>query len=92
MPPGARVTITARIGDTVRLLVTDDGPGIDPAVLAVRERSAAGTGATGGLGLPLAARLVRADGGDLVIATNGGSPGTTIVIELPRGARAVQAG
>lgn len=85
--PGSRVTIAARVGETVRVIVTDDGPGIDPATSTERHRSGGEERAPRGLGLPLAARLIRADGGDLTIVRPQEAPGTAIVIDLPRAAR-----
>jgi signal transduction histidine kinase len=68
----------------VRLAVRDDGPGLDPAL---GER-AFDPGARGpnepeggvGLGLPLARRIARTCGGDVVV---GPGPGGNFVIELP---------
>lgn len=85
--PGSRVTITARLGETVRVLVADDGPGIDPAVLTDRRHTAADPRSRRGLGLPLAARLVRAEGGTLTVLRGQEATGTAIVIELPRATR-----
>ena len=68
----------------VRLAVRDDGPGLD-AALGERafdpgvhgdERDSAGAG----LGLPLARRLARSCGGDVVA---GPGPGGSFVLELP---------
>lgn len=72
-------------GDRVRAAVRDDGPGLDPAL---GERAfepgtrGAGDGHDGaGLGLPLARRLARSCGGDVVA---GPGPGGCFVLELPR--------
>jgi signal transduction histidine kinase len=68
----------------VRLAVRDDGPGLDPALGArafepgVRGDAAPGDGA--GLGLPLARRLARSCGGDVVA---GPGPGGCFVLVLP---------
>ena len=68
----------------VRLAVRDDGPGLDPALgvhafdPGARGAEAADGGA--GLGLPLARRLARSCGGDVVI---GPGPGGCFVLELP---------
>jgi signal transduction histidine kinase len=68
----------------VRLAVRDDGPGLDPALGArafepgVRGDAAPGDGA--GLGLPLARRLARSCGGDVVV---GPGPGGCFVLVLP---------
>ena len=68
----------------VRLAVRDDGPGLDPA-LGERafEPGVRGAGENGdgvGLGLPLARRLARSCGGDVVA---GPGPGGCFVLELP---------
>ncbi|QLH76800.1 ATP-binding protein [Halosimplex rubrum] len=80
-----RVALTVeRREETVRLTVSDDGPGIPP-----EERPAAyrhGDGTDGG-GLRIAATLVERYGGDLRIDDDGGvgaGDGTTVVVELPR--------
>jgi signal transduction histidine kinase len=68
----------------VRVAVRDDGPGMDPAigerafVAGVRGAGELGPGA--GLGLPLARRLARSCGGDVLI---GDGPGGNFVLELP---------
>ena len=68
----------------VRLAVRDDGPGLDP-VLGERafDPGVRGPGENGdgaGLGLPLARRLARSCGGDVVV---GPGPGGCFVLELP---------
>jgi signal transduction histidine kinase len=69
----------------VRVAVRDDGPGLDaalgerafdPGVRGPGEEDAAGAG----LGLPLARRLARSCGGDVVL---GDGPGGSFVLELP---------
>jgi signal transduction histidine kinase len=70
--------------DRVQAAVRDDGPGIDPALgervfePGVQAVTAPGDGA--GLGLPLARRLARACGGDILI---GPGPGGCFILELP---------
>lgn len=67
--------------DAVRLRVTDQGDGIPDA--ALRDRSdRGGLPVHGGRGLPLARDLVEAEGGRLVLGTDGG--GTSATIVLPR--------
>jgi signal transduction histidine kinase len=86
----ARVTleVSARRG-RVRLAVRDDGPGLDPALgerafdPGTRGVDAPGDGV--GLGLPLARRLARSCGGDVVA---GPGPGGCFVLELPAVTRA----
>jgi len=71
-------------GGRVRLAVRDDGPGLDPRLgerafdPGVRGDDAPDGG--GGLGLPLARRLARSCGGDIVA---GPGPGGCFVLELP---------
>jgi signal transduction histidine kinase len=80
-----RVTLELSAGEgRVRITVRDDGPGLDPAL---RERAfdpgVRGSGETSpgaGLGLPLARRLARSCGGDVLA---GDGPGGTFVLELP---------
>jgi signal transduction histidine kinase len=78
-----RLELSASAG-SVRLAVRDDGPGLDPA-LGERafEPGARGADTPGdgvGLGLPLARRLARSCGGDVVA---GPGPGGCFVLELP---------
>ena len=67
----------------VRLLVRDDGPGVDPEL---GERifdpgvRASGDANGVGLGLPLARRLAQSCGGDVRVAPG---PGGCFVLELP---------
>lgn len=79
---GAFVSLSSSVHDgRVRLLVRDDGPGLDPSAVtrAAVRRDADGTH---GLGLAVAARLVAEDGGHLTALAG---PGATIVIDLPCG-------
>ena len=76
-----RLELSAR-GGRVRLAVRDDGPGLAPGL---RERAFEpgarnGGGGGAGLGLPLARRLARSCGGDVVA---GPGPGGCFVLELP---------
>ena len=71
-------------GGWVRAAVRDDGPGLTPE-LAERAfdpgvRGAQAPGAGAGLGLPLARRLARSCGGDIIA---GPGPGGDFVLELP---------
>jgi signal transduction histidine kinase len=85
----ARLTLSARDGGTVRLAVEDDGPGIPEAELegvfapfkrleASRNRETGGTG----LGLTIARNILRAHGGDVVLANRPGG-GLRAVASLP---------
>jgi signal transduction histidine kinase len=87
----SEVTVTVdRAGDTVRLVVADDGPGIPPAdrervfgrftrLDEARGRDAGGTG----LGLAIVQELVRAHGG--VVRLENNEPGLRVIVELPPG-------
>ena len=83
--PGTPVRLRARRADDhVQLLVEDRGPGLDPAIRSrIFERGVHG-GAAGssGLGLHVAARLVRASGGT-ICATNRPGGGASFSISLP---------
>ncbi len=79
-----RIELSATAG-RVRLAVCDDGPGLDPELGArAFDPGVRGTGEPAGegagLGLPLARRLARSCGGDIVI---GPGPGGCFVLELP---------
>lgn len=89
---GAGVTLAANVrGTVVDLTVTDDGPGIPPALLPHVfdrfTRAADGEAAPGaGLGLSICKGLIEAMGGTIVAAspvTNG--RGTRITLTLPAG-------
>ena len=78
-----RIELSAR-GDRVEIAVRDDGPGLDPELgeraFEPGVQGPASTGEGAGLGLPLARRLARSCGGD-VIARPG--PGGCFVLRLP---------
>jgi signal transduction histidine kinase len=75
-------------GDVVVLSVSDDGSGIDPALLPevfepfVTTR-ADRSGRPAGLGLAIVRSLIRAQGGDVTVDT--GPSGTTVRLTLPAG-------
>ena len=76
------VLVLSADGDRVRAAVRDDGPGLDPS-LGERAFQPGVSGADSGgagLGLPLARRLARSCGGDVVL---GPGPGGCFVLELP---------
>ncbi len=88
-PEGGRVLL---YGDgqqrTVRLIVSDNGPGMDPrqqarAFSRFSRAEQAGRGEALGLGLPLARQLVEAHGGSLTMLSEAGQ-GTVMTIDLPR--------
>jgi signal transduction histidine kinase len=74
---------------TARLVVSDDGPGIDPKAQArlfnlFNQVDKIRGGETAGLGLPLARQCVEAHGGTLELISEPGQ-GTVVTMELPRG-------
>jgi len=87
VPAGGRIEVAVRkLADRVRLIVSDNGPGI-----AAEDRSRAGQpfvrfGSAAkqegsGLGLSLAAAIVRLHRGRLALESN--EPGLRVVVELP---------
>jgi two-component system sensor histidine kinase BaeS len=87
-PSGGTVTVTVEpAGGSVRLVVADTGPGIEPDELPHlfdrfwRGRAATGTPGSG-VGLTVAAELVRAHRGRIEVASTPGT-GTTFTVCLP---------
>ena len=87
-PAGTAVTARVRrAGDTVVLQVSDDGPGIPPALReSLFQRFTRGdasrnsaTGSTG-LGLAIVHAVVTAHGGTITVSSG---PGTTFTVTLP---------
>jgi signal transduction histidine kinase len=91
-PEGGRVLFKASAeGPLIEIVVSDDGPGIDPrererifdrfhrTSAAPRHRDAAALG----IGLPLTRQLIEAHGGTIGIASEPGE-GTTVTVHLPR--------
>lgn len=75
-------------GDVVRIVISDNGPGMDATTLAKAlggiKVSASGTSADRrqGIGLPLARQLVEAHGGRFELVSEPGH-GTAAIVELP---------
>jgi CheY-like chemotaxis protein len=90
-PADGRITLrTGRDHGQARLVVTDTGSGIPPAVLpyvfdGFRQTETSGQRKHGGLGLGLAIvrNLVEAHGGTVIAESPGEGHGTTITVELP---------
>ncbi|MFN6953166.1 MAG: ATP-binding protein [Acetobacteraceae bacterium] len=85
----ARVRVEPPAGGTLRLVISDDGPGIPQDSLEAvfqpfrrletsRNRETGGTG----LGLPIARNILRGHGGDVVLANRPGG-GLDAVVTLP---------
>ena len=88
---GLRILIHAS-GDRngVTLVVSDNGPGMDAQAQTMAldpvlrsQKAAAGQGMNGGLGLPLARKLVELHGGQFELESQPGA-GTTVALRLPR--------
>jgi two-component system sensor histidine kinase KdpD len=89
-PPGSPITIAAVVdGPMVRLTVSDQGPGIDPAdrekVFDLFYRASQGDGAPvgTGLGLAIVRGFVEAHGGTVGIGAGPSGVGTTVAMTLP---------
>ncbi len=90
-PSGGRVEIDARRqGPILRIVVKDDGEGIEPALLTAifepfRQADASTTRRHGGIGLGLAIvrQLVQAHGGTVRAESAGKGRGAAFVVELP---------
>ena len=88
---GGRVTVTLSRGPSdVRIVVRDDGPGIDPAFLPhlferFRQADASAARRHGGLGigLSIARHLVELHGGTIAAESEGPGRGAAFVVTLP---------
>src|SRR5690606_34952386 len=89
-PSSGRILVAlSRRKQGVRIVISDNGPGMKPSELAraldgyrVVAKPGASDGRRGGLGLPLARQLIEAHGGRLEMASEKGT-GTTVTISLP---------
>jgi signal transduction histidine kinase len=87
IPAGGKIDLSAqRLSDGVRLIVSDNGPGIpeEDRVRAVQPFSRLGKGAemqASGLGLSLVAAIARLHRGRLAFESN--EPGLRVVLDLP---------
>jgi signal transduction histidine kinase len=79
-----RLTVTSRIeGDSVHIIVADNGPGIAPDIIARITEPLFSTRASGtGLGLPVVQRIMDDHGGSLRINSMEGQ-GTLAILRLP---------
>ncbi|GAA0235984.1 ATP-binding protein [Cryptosporangium japonicum] len=85
--PHVEVT-TDRVGDRVRLTISDNGIGVPPgqheAIFGNFHRAHRDAGYTGtGLGLAICARIVERHGGTIAASDNPGGVGTRFVLTLP---------
>ncbi|MDR7301153.1 sensor histidine kinase [Haloactinomyces albus] len=88
--PGAQVRIhAAEVGRTLRIEVSDDGPGLAPGTeeLVVQRQFGDQRNGGSGLGLHVCADLLREEGGSLtMLPSTRGRPGCTVVVEVPASA------
>lgn len=86
--PAGRVAVEVAVdGYETRIIVRDDGPGMEPEVLAYLERFMPigpnkAKRSSSGWGLSLVHKYITAHGGDVAISSELGQ-GTTIVLALP---------
>ena len=89
-PPGGRVSVSVRRKQGVEIVVSDTGPGIDPAFLPrVFERFTQADSGTArshsglGLGLAIARHLAELHGGTIDANSKGPGRGATFTVRLP---------
>ena len=93
-PPATRINVTASVADDhfVRVSVADEGPGVAPELrervfenfFRIPGREPSDPRRVGvGLGLPIARRLVEAQGGRILIESPATGHGTAVVLMLP---------
>jgi signal transduction histidine kinase len=85
LPQGGKVDVSLSNGDTTRITVDDNGPGIAPAVLPRLFTPFASTKPTGtGLGLSICKRVLQEHGGS-ISAANRPEGGARFTLTLPAG-------
>jgi signal transduction histidine kinase len=93
-PPATRIRVTASVADDhfVRVNVADEGPGVAPELrqrvfenfFRIPGREPSDPRRVGvGLGLPIARRLVEAQGGRISIESPAEGHGTAVILMLP---------
>ena len=89
-PPGGRILMHGEgLQDLVRIVISDNGPGMTLKEQArafdrfSRSTEEGERGASLSLGLPLARQFVEAHGGTVTLASEPGQ-GTAVTVELPR--------
>lgn len=75
---------TVSTDTTLQLIMTDDGIGVDPAVLAEweKEQHSLTTASGNGLGLPLCRRLMQEQGGDFALESDVSGTRITLTFRL----------
>jgi signal transduction histidine kinase len=76
-PVGTPFSVSVQPGPAARLVVADEGPGLDDPGLLDRGRSGAGST---GLGLDIARRTAEASGGGLEVTAGSGGRGLRVVV------------
>lgn len=88
--PGGRISLEAKVdGDSVRIIVSDNGKGISPRTLPhifmmfTQDEDSNSLHAGLGVGLALAKRLVELHGGMIQAESEGAGHGSTFTVQLP---------
>ncbi len=84
MPDGGTIHVSARrAGNTVEIIVADEGCGIAPEVSSTLFEPHVSANASTGLGLHIVSTIVKQDGGQIRAGNRSGGPGAEFVITLP---------
>ena len=84
MPDGGMIEVRARRrGSEIEIVVSDEGPGIDPGILDSLFRPHVSTKAAGGLGLHIVRTIVEQDGGEVHAVNRADRSGAEFVITVP---------